>query len=199
VGCSTPVQGPGERPPRSTSIPPTAGIRTLGKSLPSAATDERACAAPARRSRLTQPALTPTCPLLASLQCPQTGPPLRTQPTAKPPGSARFLSGGRHTTTALAWLRSGDRNEATEVWTVAASSSSAPSFADLTSAGQTRRLRRLAVSALEAYEVSVCGLVRLHGWNTTFRVDGPTGDRRVQRTDGPTARIPRGAPLGSYP
>jgi Ser/Thr protein kinase RdoA (MazF antagonist) len=75
------------------------------------------------------------------------------------------------------------------VWTVAASSSSAPSFADLTSAGQTRRLRRLALSALEAYEVSVCGLVRLHGWNTTFRVDGPNGERhvlRVQRTNGPT-------------
>jgi hypothetical protein len=72
-----------------------------------------------------------------------------------------FLSGGRNSTAALAWLRSSDRNEATEVWTVAASSSSAPSFADLTSAGQTRRLRRLALSALEAYEVSVCGLV--HG------------------------------------
>jgi Ser/Thr protein kinase RdoA (MazF antagonist) len=78
------------------------------------------------------------------------------------------------------------------VWTVAACSSSAPSFAGLTSAGQTRRLRRLALSALEAYEVSVGGLVRLHGWNTTFRVDGPNGERhvlRVQRTDGPTATM----------
>jgi Ser/Thr protein kinase RdoA (MazF antagonist) len=78
------------------------------------------------------------------------------------------------------------------MWTVAASSSSASSFADLTSAGQARRLRRLALSALEAYEVSVCGLVRLHGWNTTFRVDGPDGERhvlRVQLTDGPTATM----------
>ena len=186
MGCSTPVQGPGERPQRSTSEAPTDGIRTLGKSLPSAATDERACATPARRSRLTQPALTRLAHSLPHFNV-RRRVPLRTQPTAEPPGSARFLSGGRHTTTALAWPRSGDRNEATEVWTVAASSSSA-SFADLTSAGQTRRLRRLAVSALEAYEVSVCGLVRLHGWNTTFRVDGPNGDRRVLVCSGRTGR-----------
>jgi len=113
--------------------------------------------------------------------------PLRTQATAEPPGSASLPQRWSSYDDGIAWLGSGDRNEATEVWTVAASSSSA-SFADLTSAGQTRRLRRLAVSALEAYEVSVCGLVRLHGWNATFRVDGPNGDRRVLVCSGRTGR-----------
>jgi Ser/Thr protein kinase RdoA (MazF antagonist) len=75
---------------------------------------------------------------------------------------------------------------------VAAHTSSALSFADLTSAGRARRLRRLALSALDAYEISVSRLVRLHGWNTTFRVDSQNGERhvlRVQRPDGPTSTM----------
>ncbi|WIV61546.1 phosphotransferase enzyme family protein [Amycolatopsis nalaikhensis] len=62
-------------------------------------------------------------------------------------------------------------------------------FAELDRAGRTRRLRRLAETALTAYAVPVARLTPLgRGANTTFRVDGADGHRyvlRVQRPDGP--------------
>jgi Ser/Thr protein kinase RdoA (MazF antagonist) len=64
-------------------------------------------------------------------------------------------------------------------------------FAGLDRSGRTRRLRRLAESALTAYDVPVARLTPLgRGVNTTFRVDGADGHRyvlRVQRADGPGA------------
>jgi Ser/Thr protein kinase RdoA (MazF antagonist) len=55
-------------------------------------------------------------------------------------------------------------------------------FDTLTQAGQVRRLRRLALQALAAYDISVARLSPLaHGDNTTFRVDTPAGERYVLR------------------
>jgi Ser/Thr protein kinase RdoA (MazF antagonist) len=57
-------------------------------------------------------------------------------------------------------------------------------FSDLTRLGQTRRLRPLAIGALEAYDLGPTRLRLLsNDWNCTFRVDSPSGPRvlRVMR------------------
>ena len=68
-------------------------------------------------------------------------------------------------------------------------------YAQLTRAGQTRRLTRLAGTALGAYALSPVRLTRLaQGWNTTFRVDTAGDDRyvlRVHRPNGPTTEMIR--------
>jgi Ser/Thr protein kinase RdoA (MazF antagonist) len=56
-------------------------------------------------------------------------------------------------------------------------------YTELTQAGQVRRLRALALAALESYPLRVLRLAPLHhGHNTTFRVDGKDGRRYVLRT-----------------
>ncbi len=60
-------------------------------------------------------------------------------------------------------------------------------FQDLTPGGQFRRLRRLAQTALEAYDVKVSNLLPLQHWlNTTFRVETSQPARyalRIHRPD----------------
>jgi Ser/Thr protein kinase RdoA (MazF antagonist) len=69
------------------------------------------------------------------------------------------------------------------------------SFETLTNAGQLRRLRRLAVVALEAYDLHEPRLTALmHGDNTTFRVDLASGERyvlRIHRSIGKTPEMVR--------
>ena len=62
-------------------------------------------------------------------------------------------------------------------------------FEILTKAGQLRRLRRLAVKALTAYEIQGPRLTPLqHEGNTTFRVDLANGERYVLRIHHPSLR-----------
>jgi Ser/Thr protein kinase RdoA (MazF antagonist) len=69
------------------------------------------------------------------------------------------------------------------------------SFETLTHAGQLRRLRRLALAALAAYDIPEPRLTALmHGDNTTFRVDLATGERyvlRIHRSAGKTPEVVR--------
>jgi len=68
-------------------------------------------------------------------------------------------------------------------------------YEQLSRAGQTRRMRRLATTALAAYPFTLARVVRLaQGWNATFRVDGVDGARyalRIHRPDGPTTAMVR--------
>ncbi len=59
-------------------------------------------------------------------------------------------------------------------------------FQDLTPGGQFRRLRRLAQTALEAFDVQVSSLSPLQHWlNTTFRVETSQGARYALRIHRP--------------
>ena len=62
------------------------------------------------------------------------------------------------------------------VWTQARRRSVTKPFEDLTYLGQVRRLRKLALSALDAYDIDVaqCKLI-FHGENTTYRIDTADG------------------------
>jgi Ser/Thr protein kinase RdoA (MazF antagonist) len=68
-------------------------------------------------------------------------------------------------------------------------------FESLNMRGQLGRLRRLAVAALQRYDIPVARLVPLaNEENTTFRVDAETGDRyvvRIHRVDGSPIHTPR--------
>jgi Ser/Thr protein kinase RdoA (MazF antagonist) len=65
------------------------------------------------------------------------------------------------------------------------------SFDTLTYAGQVRRLRRLALQALTAYDVDQPRLTPLtHADNTTFRVDTVDGERFVLRIHRPSRKTP---------
>jgi Ser/Thr protein kinase RdoA (MazF antagonist) len=65
------------------------------------------------------------------------------------------------------------------------------SFANLTFAGQVRRLRRLALEALTAYDIGAARLTLLmHADNTTFRVDTVDGQRFVLRIHRPSRKTP---------
>src|SRR3954451_2148203 len=68
-------------------------------------------------------------------------------------------------------------------------------FQTLTNAGQLRRLRRLAIAALAAYDIAEPRLTALmHGDNTTFRVDLAGGERyvlRIHRSSGKTPEVVR--------
>jgi Ser/Thr protein kinase RdoA (MazF antagonist) len=62
-------------------------------------------------------------------------------------------------------------------------------FETLTSAGQLRRLRRLAVKALAAFDIHESHMIPLqHEANTTFRVDLASGERYVLRIHYPALR-----------
>lgn len=64
-----------------------------------------------------------------------------------------------------------------------------PSFDDLSYAGQLRRLRGLALRALEAYDIIGPRLKAIiHETNTTFRVDAADGSRYVLRIHAPSGR-----------
>jgi Ser/Thr protein kinase RdoA (MazF antagonist) len=65
------------------------------------------------------------------------------------------------------------------------------SFDTLTYAGQVRRLRRLALQALSAYDIDRPRLTPLtHADNTTFRVDTVDGERYVLRIHRPSRKTP---------
>jgi Ser/Thr protein kinase RdoA (MazF antagonist) len=62
-------------------------------------------------------------------------------------------------------------------------------FETLTSRDQLRRLRQLAVKALQAYEITEPHLTPLrHEDNTTFRIDTTTGERYVLRIHRPSRK-----------
>src|SRR5438105_11219814 len=59
-------------------------------------------------------------------------------------------------------------------------------FEDLTRGGQVRRMRRLAETALAAYDLGDVHLTPLmHFFNTTFRIDASSGERYVIRIHRP--------------
>ncbi|MCP4517153.1 MAG: phosphotransferase, partial [Delftia sp.] len=64
-------------------------------------------------------------------------------------------------------------------------------FQDLTPGGQFRRLRRLAQTALEAYDVQVTSLLPLQHWlNTTFRIETSQAARYALRIHRPNFQTP---------